>query len=204
MRTSEIELWELAAPAFLHALPALLEIYTAAMEPPAEQIPGRCSIMREHARQPRFGSVVALPRGGGDAAGFAYGFHGAGGQWWHDVITAELDRRGPGAGRHWFADSFEVAELHVLPGRQGRGTGRSLLEALTGVRKERTAVLSTPAGPTAARGLYRSCGFVDVLPEFRFPGSPHRPFTIMAAPLPLPAGGPRRPAGRSRAWLWTG
>ncbi|GAA1747380.1 GNAT family N-acetyltransferase [Streptomonospora arabica] len=204
MRTTEIELWELAAPAFLHALPALMEIYTAAMDPPREQLPGRRSIMREHARYPRFRSVIALPREGGGAAGFAYGFRGGSGQWWHDIVTAELREHDPGAEQRWFTDSFEVAELHVLPAHQGRGIGRSLLETLTAARRERTAVLSTPAGRTAARGLYRSCGFVDVLPEFHFPGSPHRPFTIMAAPLPLPGGGRRRPARRSPVWQWTG
>lgn len=196
------ELRELAAPAFLHALPALMEIYTAAMDPPGEQIPGRRSIMREHARNARFRSVAAVR--GGSAVGFGYGFRGSGGQWWHDVVSAELRERDPRAERRWFADSFEVAELHVLPDHQGRGIGRGLLEALTAVRRERTAVLSTPVGPTAARSLYLSCGFVDVLPEFTFPGSPHQPFAIMAAPLPLRAGGRRRPAGRSPWWRWTG
>ncbi|QBI53827.1 GNAT family N-acetyltransferase [Streptomonospora litoralis] len=203
MRT-DIELWELAAPAFLHALPALMEIYAAAMEPPREQLAGRRSIMREHARNARFRSVIALPRGNADAAGFGYGFHGHPGQWWHDIVSGEVCERDPEAERRWFGDSFEVAELHVLPGHQGRGIGRGLLEALTAARKERTAALSTPAGPTVARSLYLSCGFVDVLPEFHFPGSPHRPFTIMAAPLPLRASGRRRPARRSPAWQWTG
>ncbi|MDA0565407.1 GNAT family N-acetyltransferase [Streptomonospora sp. S1-112] len=202
--SGDIELWELAAPAFLHTLPALVEVYAAAMKPPRDQLPGRQAIMREHARHPLFRSVVALRPGDPGAAGFAYGFHGRRGQWWHDIVSGEVRARDPEAERRWLGDSFEIAEVHVLPAEQGRGVGRSMLEALTAARRERTAVLSTPTGPTAARSLYLSCGFADLLPEFRFPGNPHQPFAIMAAPLPLRASGRRRSAGRSRAWQWTG
>jgi len=200
---TDIELRELAAPSFVHALPALLEVYTAAMDPAPGQLPGRRSIMEQHSRYPRFRSVLALAPDGG-AAGFAYGFQGRSGQWWHDVVTAELKRSDPDALRRWFTDSFEIAEVHVHPVYQGRGAGRRLLERLAQARPERTAVLSTPVGPTVARRLYASCGFADVLPEFAFPGSPDRPFAIMAAPLPLAGGGRRRAAGRSRGWRWTG
>ncbi|WP_084012506.1 GNAT family N-acetyltransferase, partial [Thermobifida halotolerans] len=180
---TEIELWELAAPAFVSALPALIEIYAAAMAPPEEQLPGRQAIMRQHAEYPLFRSVVAVI-GAGDAVGFAYGFPGRPGQWWHDVVTAGLARTDPAAVRRWFADSFEVAELHVLPQWQGRGIGRALLHRLTASRPERTAVLSTHTGPTPAHGLYLSSGFVDLITDFYFPGTPDRAFTIMAAPLP--------------------
>ncbi|WP_046470954.1 GNAT family N-acetyltransferase [Allosalinactinospora lopnorensis] len=196
---TDIELCDLAAPAFLHALPALLEVYAAAMDPLRKQITGRRTIMGQHARNPRFHSVVALAPGDTAALGFAYGFHGQGGQWWHDVVTDELRARDPTAEQRWFSDSFEIAEIHVLPEWQGRGIGRRLLERLTAVRGERTAVLSTYTGPTAAHSLYRSYGFTDVLPEFYFPGSPHQPYTIMAARLPLRARGRRRSARRSRA-----
>ncbi|WP_084468973.1 GNAT family N-acetyltransferase [Nocardiopsis trehalosi] len=197
-------MWEPAAPAFVHALPALLDIYTAAMSPPPDQLAGRRTIMEHHARNPGFRAVVALSSDGRTALGFAYGFHGGGGQWWHDVVTTELRSRDPEAADRWFADSFEVAEVHVRPEHQGRGIGRRLLRGVTAHRPERTAVLSTHTGPTVARRLYASYGFTDVLAEFRFPGSPDRPFAIMAAPLPLRGPGRRRSAGRSRAWLWTG
>ncbi|MFC3998706.1 GNAT family N-acetyltransferase [Nocardiopsis sediminis] len=201
---TDAELWEPTAPAFVHALPALLDVYSAAMSPPPDQLAGRRSIMEHHALHTGFRAVVALAPGGAAALGFAYGFHGHSGQWWHDVVTAEVRSRDPAAERRWFADAFEIAELHVHPADQGRGLGRTLLERLTAPRTEATAVLSTHTGPTVARRLYASCGFTEVLPEFRFPGSTDRPFAIMAAPLPLRAGGRRRSAGRSRAWLWTG
>jgi len=202
---TEIELWELAAPAFVGALPALIEIYSAAMSPPPEQLPGRQAIMRQHAGHPRFHSVVAVT-GEGDGVAFGYGFHGRPGQWWHDVVTAELARTDPAGVRRWFADSFEVAELHVLPEWQGNGIGRAVLHRLVQARRERTAVLSTHTGPTPARGLYLSSGFVDLITGFRFPGTPDREFTIMAAPLPLrlPAGRSPRAAGRPRGWPSTG
>ncbi|GAA3734155.1 ribosomal protein S18 acetylase RimI-like enzyme [Spinactinospora alkalitolerans] len=201
---TEIELWELAAPAFLRAVPALMEIYAAAMSPPRDQLPGRRTVMEHHTGLPLFHSVTAVSPDGESAVGFAYGFHGQGGQWWHDVVTHELRLRDEAAVPRWFGDSFEIAEVHVHPDWQGRGVGRGMLLRLTQARAERTAVLSTHTGSTPAHGLYRSCGFADVLPEFYFPGSPEQPFTIMAAPLPLRAPGNRRPAGRSRGWRWTG
>ncbi|WP_083934378.1 GNAT family N-acetyltransferase [Nocardiopsis baichengensis] len=217
--TGPLELWEPAPPAFVHALPALLEVYTAAMEPPVEQLSGRRTIMEQHAGHPRFRAVLALGPDGAAAeadegtggasapprlAGFAYGFQGHRGQWWFDVVTEELRRRDPAAERRWFGSAFEVAEVHVRPDMQGHGIGRALLERLTAARPERAAVLSTRTGSTVARRLYASCGFVDVLPEFSFPGSPDQPFAIMAARLPLRGRGRRRAAGRSRGWRWTG
>ncbi|AAZ55087.1 N-acetyltransferase [Thermobifida fusca] len=194
---TEIEFWELAAPAFIRALPALMEIYAAAMAPPPRQLPGRQAIMRQHAHYPRFHSVVAVT-GERNAVAFAYGFHGCPGQWWHDVVTAELGRIDPEGVRRWFADSFEVAEVHVLPEWQGNGIGRALLYRLLEPRRERTAVLSTPTGATPAHGLYRSSGFVDLITGFRFPGTVDQEFTIMAAQLPLPAGWRPRAGGRPR------
>ncbi|TDQ52536.1 GNAT family N-acetyltransferase [Actinorugispora endophytica] len=201
---TEIELWELAGQAFVNAVPALMEIYSAAMSPPREQVFGRQAIMRQHAAYPLFHSVTAVTPEG-DAVGFAYGFHGRAGQWWHDVVTRELERGDPSAARRWFADSFEIAEVHVLPAWQGRGIGRAVLHRLTAARAERAAVLSTHTGRTPARSLYGSLGFVDVLTDFYFPGSPEQAFAIMAAPLPLRRrGGPRRAAGRSHGSRWTG
>jgi GNAT superfamily N-acetyltransferase len=132
--------------------------------------------------------------------GFAYGFHGSTGQWWHDVVrenlTAHHDRETAG---HWLGDSFEFAEVHVRPGHQGRGTGRAMMHTLAAGRPERTAVLSTPDGQTRARRLYRSLGFADLLPAFTFPGAGPS-YAIMGAELPLrdePAAA-GRPASPSR------
>ncbi len=206
---SGLELRELSAEQFTAELDALTEIYALAMGAPAAELPGRMSILTRHARYPAFDAVVAVlpagpagpagPREQGhglgrdeDAAGgrpeligFAYGFHGLAGQWWHDVVTENLTaRQGSEAAGRWLGDSFEIAEVHVRPDHQGRGTGRAMMHALAARRPERTAVLSTPDGQTRARRLYRSLGFADLLPSFSFPGGGPR-YTIMGAVLPL-------------------
>lgn len=194
------ELRELSAEQFTAELDALAEIYALAMAAPPAELPGRMSIMERHARHAAFRAVVAVQpgeqgrhpdRGEGEAGdrraliGFAYGFHGSAGQWWHDVVTNNLTaRRGSEAAGHWLGDSFEFAEVHVHPDHQARGTGRAMMHALAAGRRERTAVLSTPHGQTRARRLYRSLGFVDLLPAFSFPGAGPA-YTIMGAVLPL-------------------
>ena len=200
----DTELRELDPRAFSHAVPALLEVYEAAMSPPPEQLPGRAAIMNSHAAYPGFRSVTALS--GADAIGFAYAFHGRPGQWWHDTVVEGLRAHGRTRDvRRYLSDPLEIAEVHVRPDAQGNGIGRAMLHALCGDRPERTAVLSTRAGPSVARHLYLSCGFTEVLEEFTFPGSPGQPFAIMAARLPL--NGPPddlRPPGRSAWWPWSG
>jgi ribosomal protein S18 acetylase RimI-like enzyme len=192
------ELRELSAEQFTYELDALAEIYALAMAAPAAELPGRMSIMERHASHPAFRAVVAVQPGEqgrhpdragvGDRRaliGFAYGFHGSAGQWWHDVVTDNLTaRRGRDAAGHWLGDSFEFAEVHVHPDHQARGTGRAMMHTLAAGRPERTAVLSTPHGQTRARRLYRSLGFVDLLPAFSFPGAGPA-YTIMGAVLPL-------------------
>ena len=194
------ELRELSAEQFTDELDALAEIYALAMAAPAAELPGRISIMERHAGHPAFRAVVAVQPGGpgrqrdrGEAAagdrrgliGFAYGFHGLAGQWWHDVVTNNLTaQRGREAAGLWLGDSFEFAEVHVRPDHQARGTGRAMMHGLAAGRPERTAVLSTPHGQTRARRLYSSLGFVDLLPAFSFPGAGPA-YAIMGAVLPL-------------------
>ncbi|WP_197024331.1 GNAT family N-acetyltransferase [Nocardiopsis sp. CNT312] len=200
---ADTELRELAPPAFAHAVPVLLGVYDRAMRPPEDQLPGRAAVMSGHARYPGFRSVVAVR--GERPVGFAYGFHGGRGQWWHDVVTEAMRARGRARLAHrYLSDTLEIAEVHVDPDEQNRGVGRSLLHALCSGRPERTAVLSTRTGPTAARHLYSSCGFTEILEDFSFPGSPAQPFSVMAARLPLGPPGGRRPRGRSPWWRWTG
>jgi len=132
--------------------------------------------------------------------GFAYGFHGSGGQWWHDVVRrAAASALGARAADDWFADSLEIAEVHVVPGYQGQGTGLAMMLRLTAGRPERSAVLSTMDANTRARRLYHGLGFTDLLTGFEFPGT-DLPYAIMGAPLPLPGASPgtARPGKPSR------
>ncbi|WP_242901933.1 GNAT family N-acetyltransferase [Actinomadura terrae] len=186
------KLREIDERAFLRRLGPMLDVYAAAMTPPHEQLPGRHTIMERHAAYPGFRAFVAERRGplpglAGPVLGFAYGFHGAHGQWWHDVVHQALAaREGPEHADAWMDDPLEVAELHVHPAAQGRGLGRGLLTALCEGRPERTVVLSTLdlRSETPARRLYRSVGMVDLLTGFEFPGGGPL-YAVMGGTLPL-------------------
>ncbi|MEV4258742.1 GNAT family N-acetyltransferase [Spirillospora sp. NPDC049652] len=192
MRKREPKLRRLDRQAFLRRLEPILQVYAAAMRPPEEQLPGRYSIMQRHTTHPRFRAFVverprSLPALPGDVLGFAYGFHGETGQWWHDVVRRALtERDGPDHAAYWLDDAFEVAELHVHPGAQGHGHGRALLNALCEGRRETTVVLSTLDldRDSPARRLYRSVGLRDLLVDFEFPGG-GPPYAVMGGTLPL-------------------
>jgi GNAT superfamily N-acetyltransferase len=205
---SGLELQELDAGRFTAQLDLLTGIYALAMDTPTSQLAGRRSIMERHTAYPGFRAVVALAPGGLDRragrpapVGFAYGFHGEPGQWWHDLVLESLaSERDSEEVAFWLGDSFEIAEVHVHPNHQGRGIGRQLMHRLADGRPERTALLSTPEGKTRARRLYASLGLVDLLPGFSFPGA-GPPYAIMGAVLPLrdsPAPPDERSASPSR------
>lgn len=233
-----LTLRELDGNQFLANLEACAAVYAAAMNPPAEQLPGRHSIMERHAGYAAFRAIAAITAADGDVVstgpattgtapagpgfagprfagpadgeragvalrlvGFAYGFHGAGGQWWHDVVSrAAAKVMGARAAEAWFGDSLEIAEVHVLPGHQGRGTGLAMMLRLTAGRPERVAVLSTMDAETRARRLYHGLGFTDLMTGFEFPGT-DQPYAIMGAPLPLP-GAPPDAARLDRPSRW--
>jgi ribosomal protein S18 acetylase RimI-like enzyme len=116
---------------------------------------------------------------------FAYGFTGAAGQWWHDVVRAGLTvAAGAPAAAAWLADTFEIAEVHVRPEFQRRGIGRAMLLSLTAGCPHRTALLSTLDSASSARRLYRKVGFGELLTGFSFPGN-GPPYIVMGAVLPL-------------------
>ena len=215
-----LELRELGAGEFLANLDACTGVYAAAMDPPEYQLPGRHAIMERHAGYAAFRAIAAIqapgtgpigrgpavdrptwtgPAGDGPLIGFAYGFHGEGGQWWHDLVSqAVTSTRGREAATDWLTNSFEIAEVHVLPGHQGQGTGQAMMLQLTAGRPERTAVLSTMDADTRARRLYRRLGFTDLIAGYAFAGTDD-PYAIMGAPLPLregtpPSARPERPS----------
>jgi len=213
----------LSQSGFLAWLDALVTVYSLAMQAPPQQLAGRRSIMAQHAGYAAFravavtadrapaaaGPAAAVGPGPGPGTGaaasgddsgadgpviaFAYGFRGADGQWWHDVVRSGLTAAG---GEHaaaaWLADTFEIAEVHVRPEYQRRGIGRAMLLSLTAGCPQRTAVLSTLDAPSPARRLYRSLGFTDLLTGFGFPGN-GPPYAVMGAALPLRDSAPGRP-----------
>lgn len=216
------ELRELDAAGFRAELDALLSIYASAMHASPLVLPGRRSIMERHAEHPSFRAVAVyggLPQAGTSPAGtsgagtrepgpatadgathgqiiaFTYGFHGAAGQWWHDLVwNALTEASGERVADEWMTDSFEVAEVHVHPDRQRQGIGTRMLLRLLAHRPERTALLSTMDADTTARRLYRRLGFADLLTAFHFAGT-EPPYAVMGATLPLiPQPAPTAPA----------
>jgi ribosomal protein S18 acetylase RimI-like enzyme len=182
---------ELSRGEFAVRLDQLIAIYAAAMRPAPELLAGRRSVMAGHAACPGFRALLATEESSGEPAGFGYGFHGAAGQWWHDTVARALvASHGAAAAAAWLDDSFEVAELHVMPRHQGHGVGAGLLLRLTSDRPERTAVLSTRDANSPARRLYRGVGFTDLLTGFSFYPGGDPPYAVMGADLPLRAGDP--------------
>ena len=185
---------ELSRAAFVAELDALTAVYLAAMRSDPALLPGRRSIMERHATYDGFRALAVTadavggpgaPGGPGQIVAFSYGFRGADGQWWHDVVaTALAARSGRELAAAWLADSLEIAEVHVQPDFHRRGIGRSLVLGLAEGRPERTAVLSTQDADSPARRLYRGLGFADLLTGYCFPGTPV-PYAVMGAALPL-------------------
>jgi ribosomal protein S18 acetylase RimI-like enzyme len=198
---------ELSPGEFAARLDQLIAIYAAAMRPPSEMLAGRRSVMAGHVAYPGFRALLASEESSGEPAGFSYGFHGAPGQWWHDTVArAVVGSYGAAVAAAWLDDSFEVAELHVMPRHQGHGVGAGLLLRLTSGRQERTAVLSTRDADSPARRLYRGVGFTDLLTAFSFYPGGDPPYAVMGADLPLRAAdrtgrrSPKPRPGRPRRW----
>jgi GNAT superfamily N-acetyltransferase len=190
----ELSVCELSPGEFTAQLDQLIRVYAAAMRPSADMLPGRRSIMIGHASYPGFRALIVAENGSGDMVGFGYGFRGVPGQWWHDTVARALNAaHGSEVAGPWLNDSFEVAELHVVPEYQGRGIGTGLLLRLTSGRPEHTALLSTRDADTPARRLYRGVGFTDLLTGFEFFPSVEPPYAVMGAELPLRAPTPPEP-----------
>jgi ribosomal protein S18 acetylase RimI-like enzyme len=163
-------------------------VYGAAMRRSPEVVVQRRDVISVHVTYRGFVATCALDgTAETDAAvdpaarlvGFGYGYLGAPGQWWHDIVATGLGRIDA---KRWLHDCFELAELHVLPEHQGHGLGRALLMDVLARTDARHAVLSTPDVESPARLLYRSFGFVDLRADFRFPGS-QESYAIMGVDL---------------------
>jgi ribosomal protein S18 acetylase RimI-like enzyme len=154
------------AETFRGMVGAAAHVYGVAMQRGPELVVQRREIMQSHLFRRGFVAVVAVADE--DLVGFGYGYLGRSGEWWHDVVAKGLGRS---PSRRWLDDAFEVAELHVHPDHQGCGLGRRILRELLARSAGRTVVLSTHDRESAARALYRSFGFVDLLTGFVFPGS---------------------------------
>ena len=172
---------------FAIALPHLVDIYIAAMDYNPSVRDGSISRWRADLMRPGFSCVVATDEYG--IAGFAYGFLGAPDTWWDKQLRRALAASGgPTPEQEEILHNyFELAEIHVLPAKQGHGLGRALLEALAWNLPARYILLSTPEVPNEANsafGLYRKMGFGDFLRDLHYPAD-SRPFAILQSTVPL-------------------
>jgi ribosomal protein S18 acetylase RimI-like enzyme len=174
----------LDAAQFRALAPDAASVYGAAMNRSPEVVIQRRDVIAVHVSYRWFIAAGAFDGAAGsdvpgELVGFGYGYRGAPGQWWHDIVAAALGRKETA---RWLRDGFELAELHVRPDHHGRGLGRTLLADVLSRADAKHAVLSTPDIESPARILYRSYGFSDLRCDFRFPGSPEA-YAIMGVDL---------------------
>ena len=112
-------------------------------------------IFVRHAGRTGFRAVVA--RQADSIVGFAYGYLGGPGQWWHDRVAAAMSRE---QRERWLRPGhFELAELMVRPAARRRGLGTALHDAVLADLTSPTALLSTQVDNEPAHALYRGCGW---------------------------------------------
>jgi ribosomal protein S18 acetylase RimI-like enzyme len=173
----------LDAEQFRALAPDAASVYGAAMHRSPEVVIQRRDVITVHVGYRGFVAAGAFDDEGtggtGELIGFGYGYRGAPGQWWHDIVAAAIGRKET---HRWLRDGFELAELHVRPDHHGHGLGRTLLTDVLSRADAKHAVLSTPDIESPARILYRSYGFSDLRSDFRFPGSPEA-YAIMGVDL---------------------
>mgnify|MGYP002718266098 FL=1 len=182
-----VQIRRLSPAEFSLLVPHLVDIYLTAMEYDPAIRAQRERVWRGEVRWPGFTAVAALD--GDEVVGVAYGFLGARERWWDKQLVRCMEENGGITPQHrdMLECYFEVAEVHVIPTRQGAGFGAALLIELLRLAPARWAILSTPEVDGEANnafGLYRKYGFTDVGRDFLYPGDP-RPFAILARPLPL-------------------
>jgi ribosomal protein S18 acetylase RimI-like enzyme len=121
-------------------------------------------ILPRHAERDGFRFLAA--RADGRVVGLAYGYMGASGQWWHDIVSRAMTAEQRG---WWLAPGhFEVVELHVHPDFRRLGIGTRLHDTLLDGLASPTAVLSTQADNEPALALYRGHGWEIVVTSLRF------------------------------------
>jgi ribosomal protein S18 acetylase RimI-like enzyme len=141
-------------------------------------------ILPRHTERRGFRFLAARGRDGA-LAGFAYGYLGGPGEWWHDHVAAAL---GPELARRWLpAGHFEFVELQVRPDLQGRGLGRRLHDVLLAGVEAPTAVLSAEKSNERALAFYRRRGWEVIVDELSF-GPEYAPFVVLGRDLEAEVG----------------
>ncbi|MGP3755348.1 Acetyltransferases [Streptomyces sp. LamerLS-316] len=148
-----------------------------------DEIDVRRHIVLRHLDDPRARALGATAADG-RLVGFVYGLPNSRTHWWSTVVEPYLRATGSDG---WLDDSFVITELHVHPGFQQRGIGRSLITTITDAVGLPRSILSAIDTESPARGLYRALGYQDLARQVLFPSAP-KPYAVMGAPLPLRRG----------------
>jgi ribosomal protein S18 acetylase RimI-like enzyme len=136
-------------------------------------------ILPRHAGRKGFRFLAARDEDG-RLAGFAYGYEGGPGEWWHDEVAAALS---PERREEWLGPGhFEFVELQVAPELEGRGIGGRLHDALLADARGPTAVLSTQRTNERALSFYRRRGWRVLVDDMRF-GDGYPPFVVLGKRL---------------------
>lgn len=149
----------------------VVDVYREAFSaPPYDKGEGEviafASLLQEHAERPGFCGFWASDAAG-SMIGFVYGFSGAPGQFWYDIVSQALE---PALVERWMGDYFELVQLAVCPRYQGRGIGTHLHDAILGCTQHTTAALTTAQQETPALRLYRRRGWRTIHENLFFPG----------------------------------
>ena len=172
---------QLTAAETLAQRDAIADVYRATFsQPPHNEteedvVAFTSDMLPRHATRRDFRCCVARAAAPSDLAsdysivGFVFGYTGAPGEYWHDLVARTLD---PTTAAAWLPDSFEVVVLAVAPPHQGHGLGAALLAAILDGLPNPTVLLSTKRIETPARQLYRTRGWVTLAEPFVFPGNP--------------------------------
>ena len=179
-RSVSVQVW--TGTQFAAHVDQAMAIYVAAMNYPRYTGAQRAVTAKRHINHHGFACRAAVTADG-ELIGFGYGYTTAPGQWWHDLVRRAMT---VAQAADWLSNAFELSELHVLPGYQGHGIGRTLLYGLAADIPHAAMLLSTPDADTRAFRLYRDAGFVDLARNYLFPGD-SRPFAVLGARLPLTA-----------------
>ena len=185
IRGVTLEIRRLTNAEFTMLVPTLVDIYIDAMGYNPTIRAQRINVWRGEVRWPGFTAIAAVE--GGEVVGVAYGFLGARERWWDRQLIRALRQRGGPTESEWamLRNYFEVAEVHVTPGQQGRGIGTLLLDELLRGVPAHWALLSTPeveGEENNAFSLYRKFGFQDIVRGFLYEGDA-RPFAILGRKL---------------------
>jgi len=149
----------------------IVAVYREAFSPPPyreteDDVDRYAERLPRHATQDGFRCAVATD--GDHLVGFAYGYVGRPGQWWHDTVRRALD---PAVAARRLDGAFELVELAVVPAVQGHGLGGRLHDLVLAHAPAPNAVTTTAQHENPAVRFYHRRGWLPLLEDFAFPGA---------------------------------